>query len=76
MKPENFLLLDNTDSSPVKVIDFGLSKVFMDSDGKKVSMHSKAGTPYYIAPEVLKGTYDEQCDNWSAGNTSIVSEGA
>lgn len=30
-------------------------------------MSSKLGTPFYIAPEVIRGNYNEKCDIWSLG---------
>lgn len=62
LKPEN-LLLDKGEDPKITIIDFGTSAVFDPT--KKMSQ--KFGTPYYIAPEVLKKNYDEKCDLWSIG---------
>jgi calcium-dependent protein kinase len=64
LKPENFLLATNESESEIKLIDFGLSKRFVS---KQDHMHTVVGTPFYVAPEVLKGDYDYQCDVWSLG---------
>ena len=63
LKPENLLYLNKDENSPIKVIDFGMSKRFYS----KNFMSEKVGTAYYINPEVLQGKYDEKCDIWSAG---------
>lgn len=48
LKPENFLLLDERPETTLKVIDFGLSKVFSKLKEQKaqakVSMTTRAGT--------------------------------
>ena len=73
LKPENFLFETTDDKSHVKIIDFGLSKmVHQDKQkgkgkGKVQRMQTRAGTPYYISPEVLAGNYNELCDMWSCG---------
>eukprot|EP01017_Pseudomicrothorax_dubius_P003273 TRINITY_DN10426_c0_g1_i7.p1 TRINITY_DN10426_c0_g1~~TRINITY_DN10426_c0_g1_i7.p1 ORF type:complete len:428 (-),score=113.13 TRINITY_DN10426_c0_g1_i7:461-1744(-) len=68
LKPENLLLENNTSEARIKVIDFGLSKVY---DPSKKLRH-KLGTVYYIAPEVLKMQYDEKCDVWSCGVITYI----
>jgi calcium-dependent protein kinase len=30
-------------------------------------MQTKAGSAYYVSPEVLEGNYDFQCDVWGLG---------
>lgn len=62
IKPENILFDSNSDSSELKIIDFGLSRTYEDS-----LMSSIVGTPFYVAPEVLEGSYNKKCDYWSIG---------
>ena len=54
IKPENILI--NPKNLDVKLIDFGLSTYFSDFN----ELMTKVGTPYYVAPEVLKGSYNKQ----------------
>ena len=63
LKPENLLLDKDQENPKITIIDFGTSSTF-DPDKK---MSQKFGTPYYIAPEVLKKSYNEKCDLWSCG---------
>jgi len=68
LKPENILFLSEEEDSPIKVIDFGLSKIFGEYNNIiNNEMTSIVGTAYYVSPEVLQGKYDEKCDIWSAG---------
>jgi len=70
LKPENFLLSGKgpIEECTLKVIDFGLSIPF--EEGKKLK--SRAGTPFYVAPEVLSGSYNEKSDLWSVGAIMFV----
>uniref|UniRef100_A0A0D6QWJ4 non-specific serine/threonine protein kinase n=1 Tax=Araucaria cunninghamii TaxID=56994 RepID=A0A0D6QWJ4_ARACU len=63
LKPENFLFANKKENSPLKAIDFGLSVVF--KPGERFS--EIVGSPYYMAPEVLKRNYGPEVDVWSAG---------
>ena len=67
LKPENILLSHTSSSSSslqIKVIDFGVSHVLTEDNHV---MYEQVGTAYYIAPEVLNGSYDHMCDIWSCG---------
>jgi calcium-dependent protein kinase len=63
IKSDNILFLYDKIDSPIKLIDFGIS-VRLEKDTK---LKDKTGTVLYIAPEVIKGDYDEKCDIWSCG---------
>mmetsp|Transcript_62086 Transcript_62086/g.114378 ORF Transcript_62086/g.114378 Transcript_62086/m.114378 type:complete len:501 (-) Transcript_62086:57-1559(-) len=65
LKPENFLFTtkDPIEKCALKVIDFGLACKF----SAEQVLTTKAGTPYYVAPQVLAGKYDQSADLWSLG---------
>ncbi|OMJ89927.1 hypothetical protein SteCoe_7815 [Stentor coeruleus] len=62
IKPENLMLEDPSEEAPLKIIDFGISKI-IDSQNK----YFKVGKAYYSAPETFDGTYIDKSDVWSCG---------
>lgn len=56
------MLYDN-ESGLLKVTDFGTATHFRPRQKFSVLV----GTPYYVAPEVINGSYDEKSDIWSVG---------
>eukprot|EP00931_Biecheleriopsis_adriatica_P063638 TRINITY_DN3857_c1_g1_i1.p1 TRINITY_DN3857_c1_g1~~TRINITY_DN3857_c1_g1_i1.p1 ORF type:complete len:332 (-),score=77.42 TRINITY_DN3857_c1_g1_i1:170-1165(-) len=65
LKPENFIFTtkESVETSTLKLIDFGLAREF--KVGQELT--TKAGTPYYVSPQVLDGRYDQSADMWSLG---------
>jgi calcium-dependent protein kinase len=65
LKPQNILLEPDMDFHKMKIIDFGVAARF--NKQPESHMTERAGTLDYVAPEVLKGKYNEKCDMWSVG---------
>ncbi|CAE8609388.1 unnamed protein product [Polarella glacialis] len=63
MRPENCILQDKSPEAEVKIIDFNSACSF--ENGKPLT--EKVGSPYYIAPEVIAGSYGPKYDIWSCG---------
>ncbi|KAH7661642.1 Non-specific serine/threonine protein kinase protein [Dioscorea alata] len=63
LKPENFLFVNQDEEAPLKTIDFGLSIFFRPGE----IFNDVVGSPYYVAPEVLRKRYGPEADVWSAG---------
>lgn len=62
LKPENFMLSGSAEGpGTIKLIDFGLSRKFFEvsETGEKalLRMQTKAGTAFFMAPEVIQGNY-------------------
>uniref|UniRef100_A0A2P2NZA2 Protein kinase domain-containing protein n=1 Tax=Rhizophora mucronata TaxID=61149 RepID=A0A2P2NZA2_RHIMU len=63
LKPENILLATKSSSSAIKLADFGLATYIKPGH----NLCGTVGSPFYIAPEVLAGGYNQVADIWSAG---------
>jgi len=68
LKPENFVFESASIDSNMRLIDFGCAKEVHDDE----IVHDYAGSPYYVAPEVLRdcqrtGKMWKASDMWSIG---------
>ncbi|KHN16906.1 Calcium-dependent protein kinase SK5 [Glycine soja] len=63
LKPENFLFDTIDEDAKLKATDFGLSVFYKPGE----SFCDVVGSPYYVAPEVLRKLYGPESDVWSAG---------
>ena len=71
LKPENILYANMSMSSPVKLVDFGLSAYHVT--GVDDLLTKPCGTASYAAPEVLQCVgYDQKADIWSLGVISYI----
>ncbi|EJK75522.1 hypothetical protein THAOC_02753, partial [Thalassiosira oceanica] len=55
---------DGDPNSPIKIIDFGVATLHKPGDPP---LNAFAGSLRSVAPEVIKRSYDNQCDMWSVG---------
>ena len=65
LKFENVMFVSTHPLADVKIIDFGLSKMY-GATGQEV-MDDSVGTVYSMSPEVLQGKYTKQADLWACG---------
>lgn len=62
IKLSNILMLSKKNMD-IKIIDFGYSQNISNQE----LLHIMVGTPNFMAPEILFGAYNQQCDIWSLG---------
>ncbi|OXB54538.1 hypothetical protein ASZ78_002609 [Callipepla squamata] len=69
LKPTNLLYATPAPDAPLKIADFGLSKIVEEG----VAMKTSCGTLGYCAPEILRGcAYGPEVDMWSVGVITYI----
>ena len=69
LKPANLFLCPTTDGPVIKILDFGISKITSEVDGRLTAAMTTLGSPIYMSPEQLRGAsdVDARTDLWSLG---------
>jgi eukaryotic-like serine/threonine-protein kinase len=69
LKPSNLFVTQSENGRRVKVLDFGISKVENDADGRVTATQTVVGTPLYMSPEQVRSAkhVDARTDIWSLG---------
>jgi serine/threonine protein kinase len=71
LKPANLFLCNTADGPIIKVLDFGISKITSEMDGRLTGPLQTIGSPVYMSPEQLRGLreVDARADLWALGVT-------
>ena len=73
LKPENIVFESRSVNAMLKIIDFGISRRLSPTGTLSKAAGTVSSTqPYYLAPEVKSGNYDEKCDLWSCGVMACI----
>lgn len=72
LKTENFMLYNDDcedEDNTIKILDFGLAALYeIDAEtGEAEMLTRKCGAPFYVAPQVIAGSYNYMADVWSCG---------
>jgi len=69
LKPANLFVCPTAEGPVIKILDFGISKITTEVDGRLTAAMTTLGSPIYMSPEQLRGAseVDARTDIWSLG---------
>jgi len=71
LKMENVMFESKCPDAEIKLIDFGLSKMYL-KPSKSLEMKDIVGTVYTMSPQVIKKKYTEKADVWACGCIAFI----